>query len=67
MYVWRGQDTLDLCICTIIFSCIYYYKFTVDNIENSFTEFLSGLIGFYIMNATIVDDIEMKLMNVSNQ
>ena len=53
MYTWRPQDTLDLCICTIVFSCIYYYKCIFDDIENSVTEFFTGLIGFYVLNITM--------------
>ncbi len=53
MYKWRSQDTFDLCICNVVFSCIYWYKCTFDNIENSTTEFLSGFIGFYVLNITM--------------
>lgn len=53
MFKWRVYDTFDLIINIIGFSAIFFYKNNADVFEKPIQEYITGLVGFYILDTTM--------------
>ncbi|AEO97842.1 putative sterol desaturase [Emiliania huxleyi virus 86] len=53
MFRWRTYDTFDLIINIIGFSAIFMYKKSADGFDNTLLEYITGGIGFYILDTTM--------------